>query len=159
MAQYKCVEMYTRPISGAAMIDSFPSFRLTDHVDSEAAVVIAFHYHANASPHFCCASLHHNNISNVPTADCCGGRPMCLAPAAIHIGLVYAVGNKTLILLWRQAHIRINRDIVRGCCCLDRRRKYARYDCKKRAKYLGHVEPSSCRATQPHESHQYKYGK
>ena len=36
----------------------------TDHVDSEAAVVVAFHYHANASPHFCCASLHHNNISN-----------------------------------------------------------------------------------------------
>jgi hypothetical protein len=36
----------------------------TDHVDSEAAVVVAFHYHANASAHFCCASLHHNNISN-----------------------------------------------------------------------------------------------
>eukprot|EP00978_Attheya_sp_CCMP212_P029985 scaffold108750_cov27-Attheya_sp.AAC.1 len=74
---------------------------------------------------------------------------MCLAPAAIHIGLVYAVGNKTLILLWRQARIRINRDIVRGCCCLDGRRKYARCDCKKRAKYLGHAKPSSRRAAEP----------
>eukprot|EP00978_Attheya_sp_CCMP212_P016152 scaffold42043_cov73-Attheya_sp.AAC.4 len=77
---------------------------MTDHVDSEADVVITFHYHdANASPLFCCTSLHHNNISNAPTADYCGGCPMCLALASIHIGLAYAVGNKTLRLIWQHA--------------------------------------------------------
>eukprot|EP00978_Attheya_sp_CCMP212_P022609 scaffold67693_cov45-Attheya_sp.AAC.1 len=82
---------------------------------------------------------------------------MCLARAAIHLGLAYDVGNKTLILLWRQAHIQISRDMVRRCCCLDGRRKYARGVTEKDSKISW-----SCRATEspshpPHESHQYEY--